>query len=202
MSVKVTMDWKGPEFAAAVDRAAVSAVSAGAIVLQAQMKRTLSGSSPSSPGNPPGVDRGQLRQSITFAQEGKTARVGTGLKYGRWLEYGFTATAQRVSRLPVPANREARRMLRTLNIGPGGRVSLRSKNLKFVPRKGKDPLLVERVGKDGSIGGAVFVLKKRVTIAARPWVLPSVSAARARMIAAMRKRFADELAKSATRAKA
>lgn len=42
----------------------------------------------SRPGNPPFKQYGKLRQSITHEVVGMTCRVGTNLKYGRYLEFG------------------------------------------------------------------------------------------------------------------
>ncbi len=47
------------------------------------------GTSPSSPGEPPGVDTGALRASIDWKSEGDGRRVvHDGTEYGVWLEYG------------------------------------------------------------------------------------------------------------------
>lgn len=43
----------------------------------------------SAPGEPPAVDTGQLRNSVTHVVEGDRAYVGTPLSYGRFLEFGF-----------------------------------------------------------------------------------------------------------------
>lgn len=46
------------------------------------------GSNPSAPGEPPHKQKDHLRRSITWELVGKTARIGTNLLYGRWLELG------------------------------------------------------------------------------------------------------------------
>lgn len=51
----------------------------------------------SRPGDPPNTDTGRLVQSIKFEinDGGMTARVGTNLKYGAYLEFGTTTMAAR-----------------------------------------------------------------------------------------------------------
>ena len=51
------------------------------------------GKSPSAPGEPPHVQTGRLRASVAFEvdKESLTARVGTNVKYGRYLELGTRA---------------------------------------------------------------------------------------------------------------
>lgn len=59
----------------------------GGTVTRYNPKRTIK---VSQPGNPPNSDRGTLAQSIGFEvnRGSLTARVGTSLKYGAWLEFG------------------------------------------------------------------------------------------------------------------
>jgi len=187
-------EWKGDRVIAAMGEARTAALTAGAIVLQRTMKRTVSGVSPSSPGSPPGVDRGGLRRSIVWAfTSAQSAQVGSILKYGAYLERGTNYTSRPV---PVPVNHAARRMLRTLGISGGSRVSLRTKNLTFIKRKGKPPLLVEKTktGKD-KMNGAVFVIK-RTRMAARPWIVPSFNAAKQEITDRMRRTYGQVLMRS------
>jgi phage gpG-like protein len=55
------------------------------------------GSNPSRPGEPPHKQTGRLRGSVADAlyPESTTARVGTNVKYGRWLELGAAHMAAR-----------------------------------------------------------------------------------------------------------
>lgn len=55
------------------------------------------GSNPSKPGEPPRKQYGHLRRSVTYALDrlGMVSRVGTNLKYGRWLELGTSKMAAR-----------------------------------------------------------------------------------------------------------
>lgn len=51
----------------------------------------------SAPGDPPNTDRGRLVQSIKFdfKDGGLTGRIGTNLKYGKFLEFGTKVMAAR-----------------------------------------------------------------------------------------------------------
>lgn len=55
-------------------------------------KKTVYGAFPSSPGQPPRKQTGHLRRSvaweIVFGGLSLVARVGTNIRYGRWLELG------------------------------------------------------------------------------------------------------------------
>lgn len=51
--------------------------------------------SPSSPGEPPHVQTGRLRGSVAWEVVGLLGRVGTNVKYGRWLELGTKRLAAR-----------------------------------------------------------------------------------------------------------
>ena len=56
---------------------------------------TLYGASPSKPGEAPHKQTGRLRASVTHEVVGLIGRVGTNLKYGRWLELGTWLVAAR-----------------------------------------------------------------------------------------------------------
>lgn len=193
---RARLEWNGARVTAALPVAKRAALTQGSLVLQVAMKRMLSGVSPSAPGSPPGVDRGGLRRSIAYAVGSDVAQVGTELKYGLYLERGANPRAKGGG-LPVPVNHAAKRMLRTLNISGGMRVSLRTKNLVLIKRKGKPPLLIEQTptGKEKK-NGAVFVLKKSVRIAARPWAVPSFASSRELIAETMRNTFAKSIAAS------
>lgn len=152
----------------------------------------------SNPGNPPNVQTGDLLRSIRSqaptAAEPLTARYGAGREapQGKWMEYGVPLiTAKRTRFLPVPVNYEAEKMLRRL-----GGTSLRTQRLKF--KKGKtNAMLVEMTpsGKKEKSGGAVFVLKRSVSIKPRPWLVPSAKLAAQDMKDTFRRVFAAEMAK-------
>ena len=67
-------------------------LAAAAILLKNEIKQDLSAPSPprSTPGESPHKDTGRLRASISheFDTAEHTARVGTNLVYGKWLEVG------------------------------------------------------------------------------------------------------------------
>jgi len=67
--------------------------------LESEIKKDLSGKSPSAPGDPPGVVTGTLRRSITYEVErdakGVTGRVGTNLIYSLPLEFGCSRFSAR-----------------------------------------------------------------------------------------------------------
>lgn len=50
---------------------------------------------PSKPGEPPRRREGQLRDHVFYEMDGTTARVGTSLKKGYWLEWGTVEMAAR-----------------------------------------------------------------------------------------------------------
>ena len=50
--------------------------------------RRVYGANPSAPGEPPRKQTGRLRASVTWEQENITARVGSNVKYARYLELG------------------------------------------------------------------------------------------------------------------
>lgn len=54
------------------------------------------GTSPSAPGQPPGVDTGALRASMYWERTGRLERtIGDGVEYGVWLEDGSDHVAAR-----------------------------------------------------------------------------------------------------------
>jgi len=50
--------------------------------MQADMANSMSAESPSAPGDPPGVDTGALKNSLTVQQTGPSSFELTGLEYG------------------------------------------------------------------------------------------------------------------------
>lgn len=150
----------------------------------------------SNPGNPPNYQTGELYRSIRVASPYElgtplTARVGSGKEapQGKWMEYGATIRAKNVRFLPIPINLPAQIMLRRLGsryASSAGVVgSLRVFNLKLIKKDGKAFLMeMTTKGKKIKKGGAVFVLKRSITIKPRPWLVPAAKlatdAARAR----------------------
>jgi phage gpG-like protein len=195
-----TFEWNGDQVSKDVAAAARHGITRAGIQLQRQMTINLSRKGPSTPGAMPAQgDTGNLAQSITTNQTPNGVKVGTPLDYGRHLEYGFTARAKGKGALPVPLNKEARKMLRAASVS-GGLKSV-GHDLVLIQRKGRPPLLVQVKGK-GTRGGKawkpMFVLKKSVTVAPRPWVLRSAAMAGAKMREAFYGESSKMLARSAS----
>lgn len=57
--------------------------------------RLVYGANPSKPGEPPHKQTGQLARSIAWERDGLVARVGTNVKYSRYLELGTSRMAAR-----------------------------------------------------------------------------------------------------------
>jgi HK97 gp10 family phage protein len=91
--------WFGPEFKAAVHRENVKRLHAAAITIENHARELISDGHPpaSSAGDPPHVRTGALRNSVTreVGEAEEVARVGTNLRYGRYLELGTTRMAAR-----------------------------------------------------------------------------------------------------------
>lgn len=103
MAVSVTIDWKGDEFIAKVEKAADVALNATTQFAADEVKKSMGAGisvpndtavrdTPSSPaGGPPGVRSGRLRASITNARVGKLKwAFGTNVIYARIQEFGGT----------------------------------------------------------------------------------------------------------------
>jgi len=179
---------------ALMQAAAKAAVWRGSITYQEAVKKTLSaggasnigqGGRSSQPGGPPAVKTGMLRRSFgvngpgsinEIRDGGLTVRIGTNLPYARIQEYGGIIRPVNVKALPVPIGVEGQRVMREF----GG--DLRRADLTYIPRKGKDPLLVRMIGKGKNARMQVlFVLKQSVRLPARPYMRPTVKLARSSM---------------------
>lgn len=191
---QTTVTFDSSRFESLLIRAVNDGLAAAADVGADTAKRSFGsdhGGVPSSPGNPPNSQTGNLQGSIKYAHPDALgtplhAAYGTPVEYGRHLEFGATVTAKRTKYLPVPVNAAARKMA-TQNATNG--VGLRTRNLSLQIRKPGGVLklfLMETTPKTGAIkkNGAVFVLKKSVRIAARPWLRRSADDGRSAMQAA------------------
>jgi phage gpG-like protein len=106
------VNWHGDKLIAAVTAHFGRNLAAAVIVLANHAKRLISvdgtakvgkgkksklryNANPSSPGEPPHVQTDRLRGSVAWEILGIVARVGTNLKYGRWLELGTSKMAAR-----------------------------------------------------------------------------------------------------------
>lgn len=85
-----TFQWNGEAVAQDVKAAMREALIEGSVTLTREMRRNIAGPSPSKPGDFPGLDHGTLRSSVNFnlIPAEMKSKIGTHLKYGRWLEYG------------------------------------------------------------------------------------------------------------------
>lgn len=82
--------WHGDEFLRKVKRGVERALDQTRFRMEARIKSSF-GSSPSSPGDPPGVKTGQLRSSITSSREGLKAKIGSTIapRGGQSQSYAF-----------------------------------------------------------------------------------------------------------------
>ena len=163
-----------PDFLPGVRKQVAQRLDRAAITLQSDLKQTLSRSaSPSTPGQPPGVETGALRRSVQVdrsrVQSDLIARVGTNLPYGRTLEYGARIRPQRAKALSVPLTTEAKRYDSPRKF---------PRDLVLIERKGKAPLLAEV--QDNKVTPQ-YVLLPSVNLAARPWLRPTLQQFRAKL---------------------
>jgi hypothetical protein len=173
------------------------AAEAGAIVLQAEVKKTLgmggssnrgNGGRASSPGGQPAVNTGTLRRSIQIglpsgdrvAFDGRVFKtaVGTRLRYARVQEFGGMIAAKG-GLLTIPIHAEAKRA------SAQGR-SARSFSDAFIVRTKKQLLIVRNRGRGkGQRVEVLYVLKSSVRLPARPYFRPSIARARTKVAAAI-----------------
>jgi len=59
------------------------------------IKETLSGHSPSEPGDPPGLDTGNLRAGISYSVNGTELTITSSAHYSDYLEYGTSKMSAR-----------------------------------------------------------------------------------------------------------
>lgn len=84
-------------------------------------RKTIYNFTHSRPGNPPYLQTGHLRRSITYEVEGLVGRVGSGLPYGRALELGTRKMKARPFILPnFMRNQATLRSVIEGTIQPGG----------------------------------------------------------------------------------
>ena len=95
MSVK----WNSNKLKKEMRSKAVKNMTTACLFLEADIKKSLTGKSPSSPGEPPGKITGTLGRSITHEVEKKpgriVGRVGTNITYAVPLEFGTSKMAAR-----------------------------------------------------------------------------------------------------------
>jgi len=104
-----SLKWYGDEAKKRITTEMERRLTACAIVVSGHAKKLISvagtgagpgqkrryGSDPSKPGEPPRKQTGHLRRSVAWERAGLVARVGTNVRYGRWLELGTRKMAAR-----------------------------------------------------------------------------------------------------------
>lgn len=187
---RASFTWRGDDWARSVlPQAVATGINAAAVAVQGEFGRALQrGSAPSAPGTPPRVKHGRQQGSLLWglrmapAAPGRyRATVFNVAKHARILELGGTIKPLTKKYLTIPVNRRAE-LLRErnpdLSVFKGTVFQSKAGNLILVIREGK--------GDTKGGGDAVFVLKPRVTIAARPWFRPVFARSRDKMLGAMR----------------
>jgi len=150
------------------------------------IKLSLSGTSGSAPGGPPGADKGKLRRSIEYKlggdRTGPFVRVGSWtVPYARIQEKGGTIVPKQAKALAIPISEDAKKA-RALGWGPEfpGFVG----QLFILRRPGRDALLVRRI-REGYVPSGIkdrrgqgvevmYLLTSSVTLPARPYLRPSL----------------------------
>lgn len=92
-----SFQWHGPEAKAHVEAIYRRQLTAACIVLRDRAKELISEPAPppSLPGEPPHKRTGRGRASVAYEVSGLVGRVGTNVKYLRWLELGTLRVAAR-----------------------------------------------------------------------------------------------------------
>ena len=177
---KVTMTVDTARLKAKLERAVNTGVYRAALVYEAYIKlsmpKTAVGTH-SLPGQPPGEQDGHLRNGIfaTKPKNGKSIISTSKAKYAAMMEFGGTIRAKGGKFLPVPLNLEAKRIQKRSEFGlknsPVPMHILRTKTgrlflVKHLTRKSKNA--TKLIGSQ-----MMFILKKSVTIAARPYMKPA-----------------------------
>lgn len=97
-----SLKWNGEKVKRDINATMRRNVDSASQFLAVKLKQTIGipgskGFSRSKPGEPPHKDKGRLRASISYeiASDGKSAKVGTNVKYGKMLEFGTKKMAAR-----------------------------------------------------------------------------------------------------------
>lgn len=92
-----SMKWSGPQLQALIDAEMKRRLHAAGVVVHNHAKELVSvpGPAPSAPGEPPHMQGGRLRGSVAWEVAGMVCRVGTNVRYGRWLELGTSRVQAR-----------------------------------------------------------------------------------------------------------
>lgn len=171
ITFKINQTWKAPELAAKLDKAVAAGLRGAAEEMTNRTRMSLNRltlGSPSAVGSPPNRQTSNLYRGITWVQDAAGTRVGVlkNVKYAAIQEFGRKITAKGRGMLPIPIHPLAKQRAR---MGRGPRsfpflVLVRS-------RKGK-LMLIKNVGGRNARAEIYYVLKKSVTIPARPYFYP------------------------------
>jgi hypothetical protein len=177
---KVTMTVDTAKLKAKLEKAVNTGVYQAALVYEAFIKDSFTKTpvgTHSAPGQPPGTQTNNLRKSVTALppKNGRSIIHTSKIKYAAMMEFGGTVRAKGGKFLPVPLNNEAKRLqakaIGGLKNSPVPLHIVRTKTgrlflVKHLTRKGKNA--TKLLGSQ-----MMFILKKSVTIAARPYMRPA-----------------------------
>lgn len=92
-----SVKWNGPQLQALIDAEMKRRLNAAGIVVSNHAKELVSvpGPAPSAPGEPFHTQTGRGRGSIAWEVSGMVCRIGTNVRYLRWLELGTSKVAAR-----------------------------------------------------------------------------------------------------------
>lgn len=193
MSGRTTIKWRGDQFLNALPGAIDAGLTAAAARLADQAVRSFGrdhGGVPSAPGSPPNSQRGSLRNSVGFAAgRGGRAYVGTGLAYGRHLEFGAVSRPRRAKMLAIPLNKAAKSALRRFDSARAAIEAARREGKRIVRIPAKRGIVVGIAPKKRPLTDShpKWFLTDQAIIRPRPWLRPAMVAARP----AMREAFID-----------
>jgi len=176
----VTMTVDTAKLKAKLERAVNTGVYRAALVYEAYIKESMPKTAVgthSLPGKPPGEQDGILRNGIAASKpkNGKSIISTSKARYAAIMEFGGTIRAKSGKFLPVPLNLEAKRLQKRTDGGLRNSATplhvVRTKTgrlflVKHLTRKSKNA--TKLIGSQ-----MMFILKKSVTIAARPYMRPA-----------------------------
>ena len=182
--------WRGDAITKGMRTEFSRRVSKSAVMLQRQVVKNISTPSrtagPSRAGGFPRANLGNLRKNI-FVRKGANALSALVVAVGKVafiMEFGALVRPKKAKALAIPISRQAKK-----HNDAGGSARNFPKNLVFIRRKGKPPLLVEITGKKG---GKLrkkwtihYVLPATARIAPRPFMLPTLNQMRDEIISVL-----------------
>ena len=196
VTAKVTLD---PKRVRGIMHAALQrGVFAAATTYVGAIKRSLGGRAGSAAGSPPGSRTGDLRRSITASEPPHlTSIVGANKRYAAMQEFGGVIKPKKGKYLKVPMGVSLR--AKTLTFRDTG-----NEDVTLIPLRGGRFMGVRKIrGKSGKgdRDDILFMLVRKVTIQARPYLRPAMRSrvlakqARDVMMQTVRKQFKAGFAK-------